>query len=80
MQDWLTNEQNVNPFDANNPMGAMQIANEFQRYWNIHFKNGDDKECENEMSTYENSKDECSEDEYSTGKESEDIKSEKEAE
>ena len=39
MQDWLTNEQNVNPFDTNNPMDAMAIADEFQRYWNIHFKN-----------------------------------------
>ena len=39
MQDWLTNEQNIDPFEAGNQMDAMGIADEFQRYWNIHFKN-----------------------------------------
>ena len=39
MHDWLTNEQNINPFDAAAPMDAMEIADQFQRYWNLHFKN-----------------------------------------
>ena len=39
MHDWLTNEQNINPFATDNPMDAMEIADQFQRYWNIHFKN-----------------------------------------
>ena len=37
--DWLTNEQNINPFDPNNPMDAMEMADQFQHYWNLHFKN-----------------------------------------
>ena len=32
MQDWLNNEQNINPFDANNPLDIMEIADQFQRY------------------------------------------------
>ena len=47
MHDWLTNEQNINPFDTNNPMDAMEIADQFQRYWNLHFKNEKRKEGEN---------------------------------
>ena len=39
MQDWLTNEQRIDPFDPNNQLDAMELADEFQRYWNIHFKN-----------------------------------------
>ena len=48
MHDWLTNEQNINPFDANNPLDAMEIADQFQRYWNMHFKNEKKKEGEND--------------------------------
>ena len=39
MHDWLNNEQDVDPFDANNPLDIVEIADQFQRYWNIHFKN-----------------------------------------
>ena len=49
MHDWLTNEQNINPVDVNNPMDAMEIADQFQRYWNLHFKNETKKEGENDQ-------------------------------
>ena len=39
MHDWLTNEQNINPFAVDNPLDAMEIADQFQRYWNMYFKN-----------------------------------------
>ena len=47
MQDWLNNEQNVNPFNANDPLDAMEIADQFQHYWNIYFKNDQRKDREN---------------------------------
>ena len=43
MQDWLNNAQRIDPFDPNNQLDAMEIADHFQRYWNIHFKNGGDE-------------------------------------
>ena len=38
MQDWLQEDQNLDPFDAANPMDHDDIAYHIQRYWNIHFK------------------------------------------
>ena len=38
MQDWLTNDQNMDPFDAANPMDAAEICDHMQRYWNIHLR------------------------------------------
>ncbi|MCP4746621.1 MAG: hypothetical protein GY874_10860, partial [Desulfobacteraceae bacterium] len=38
MQDWLQEDQNLDPFDAANPMDHDDIADHIQRYWNIHFK------------------------------------------
>ncbi len=38
MQDWLQEDQNLDPFDAANPMDHEDIADHMQRYWNIHFK------------------------------------------
>ena len=39
MTDWLTNNQNVDPFDAANPLDAAQIGDHMQRYWNLNLKN-----------------------------------------
>lgn len=33
MQDWLTNDQNINPFNPTAPLDAEKFANHFQRYW-----------------------------------------------
>ncbi len=38
MQDWLQEDQNLDPFDAANPMDHEDIAAHMQRYWNIYFK------------------------------------------
>ena len=39
MQDWLTHDQNINPFDPAVPLGVDEIANHLQRYWQVYFKN-----------------------------------------
>ena len=38
MQDWLQEDQILDPFDAANPMDHDDIADHMQHYWNIHFK------------------------------------------
>ncbi len=38
MQDWLQEDQDLDPFDAANPMDHNDIADHMQHYWNIHFK------------------------------------------
>ncbi len=38
MQDWLQEDQNLDPFDAANPIDHDNIADHMQHYWNIHFK------------------------------------------
>ena len=38
MQEWLQEDQNLDPFDAANPMDHDEIADHMQSYWNIHFK------------------------------------------
>ena len=35
MKNWLTNDQNIDPFDANNPLDVEEIADEMQRWCNI---------------------------------------------
>ena len=35
MKNWLTNDQSIDPFDANNPLYAEEIADEMQRWCNI---------------------------------------------
>ena len=39
MQDWLTNDQNINPFDPAAPLDVDEIADHLQRYWHLYFKN-----------------------------------------
>ena len=39
MQDWLTNDQNINPFDPAAPLDVDEIADHLQRYWQLYFKN-----------------------------------------
>ena len=38
MQSWLSNDQNIDPFDTNHPMDAQDIADNMQRYWNMYLK------------------------------------------
>jgi len=39
MRDWLTNDQDTDPFDTTNPLDAQEIADQMQRYYNMHLKN-----------------------------------------
>ena len=39
MQEWLQNDQNVDPFDPTNAWDHGDIANAMQRYYNMHYKN-----------------------------------------
>lgn len=38
MQSWLTNEQDLDPFDPANPLDAQEIADHLQRYFNVFLK------------------------------------------
>ena len=38
MQDWLTNDQNIDPFDPAGPLDVDEVADHFQHYWQLHFK------------------------------------------
>ena len=42
MWDWLTNEQNKDPFEPGNHMEVKTIAGHLQRYWNMTYKKQDD--------------------------------------
>ena len=46
MQDWLIDEQNIDLFDVAAPLDldVDEIADHFQRYWNVHFKRKDIKD------------------------------------
>ena len=35
MQDWLTNDQNIDPFNAAAPLDVDEMTNHFQRYWQL---------------------------------------------
>lgn len=37
MKQWLIDEQDKDPYDATNPFDVEDIADNFQRYWNIHY-------------------------------------------
>ena len=39
MQNWLTDDQNINPFDPAAPLDVDEIADHPQRYWQLYFKN-----------------------------------------
>ena len=39
MQDWLTNDQNIDPFDPDAPLDVDEIADHLQRSWQLYFKN-----------------------------------------
>ena len=39
MQDWLTNDQNIDPFDPAAPLGVDGILDHLKRYWQLYFKN-----------------------------------------
>ena len=39
MQDWLTNDRNIDSFDLAAPLDVDEIARHFQRYWQLYFKN-----------------------------------------
>ena len=39
MQDWLTNDQNINPFNPAAPLDADMIADHFHHCWQLHHKN-----------------------------------------
>ena len=39
MQDWLTNNQKIDPFDPNNPLDADKFCDGIHCYWSIHYKN-----------------------------------------
>ena len=39
MQEWLTNDQKINPFNPNHPLDAEDFCADLYRYWSIHFKN-----------------------------------------
>jgi len=41
MTRWLENDQNIDPFDPQNPISAQGIADHMQRYWNLHFQSYD---------------------------------------
>ena len=43
MRNWLTNTQRMDPYDEDEPFDAQVIANELERYWNIHFQNAKPK-------------------------------------
>jgi hypothetical protein len=38
MTDWLTNDENIDPFDPASPLSAQEIADHLQRYWNKYLK------------------------------------------
>ena len=44
MQEWLTDEQNQDPFDPASPMDHDDITDAMQRYWNRNLKNKKPKE------------------------------------
>ena len=39
MQEWLTNDQKIDPFDPNHPGDVDEVCDDLHRYWSIHFKN-----------------------------------------
>ena len=39
IQNWLTNDQKIDPFNPNNPLDADKFCNDLHCYWSIHFKN-----------------------------------------
>ena len=39
MQEWLTNDQKIDPFDPNHPRDVDEVCDDLHRYWSIHFKN-----------------------------------------
>ena len=39
MKDWLTNDQNIDPYDPAAPLDVDEIADHLQRYWQLYFKN-----------------------------------------
>ena len=52
MQEWLTNDQNKDPYDRANPLDVYEIANHMQRYWNTYLnqvKNDDKAKTDNSM-------------------------------
>ena len=57
MQDWLTNDQRMDPFDPANPMDADDICDNLQRYWNTHFKDEKVERMKNKRKNEEARKD-----------------------
>ena len=47
MKDWLVEDQNKDPFDNANPMDADEIADDMQRYWNLHYKRAKPQDSSN---------------------------------
>lgn len=39
MQDWLTNDQNIDHFVIATPLDVNELADYFQHYWQLKFKN-----------------------------------------
>ena len=39
MQEWLTNDQKIDPFNPNNPLDADEFCDDLHRYWSMHYKN-----------------------------------------
>ena len=39
MQEWLTNDQKIDPFNPNNPLEADEFCDDLHLYWSMHYKN-----------------------------------------
>lgn len=62
MTRWLENDQNIDPFDPQNPISAQGIADHMQRYWNLHFQSYDknDKKKDTKRKRYDDTDDDDS--------------------
>lgn len=57
MQEWLQNDQNVDPFDPANAWDHGDIANAMQRYYNMHYKNAKANDGEKKNGKRKNERD-----------------------